>query len=97
MERGETEETAALRELHEETGIRARLVEKLCTLTPTFDGKPYALHDWLAVWESGEAVAGDDAAGVRWVSADNARTLELWPPTLEVVLQALQRARETLT
>ena len=97
MEPGETEEVAALRELHEETGVRARLVEKLCTLTPVFDGTPYALHDWLAVWESGKAIAGDDAAAVRWVSADDARALELWPPTLEVVLQALQRARETLT
>ena len=97
IELGETEEVAALRELHEETGVRARLVEKLCTLTPVFDGTPYALHDWLAVWESGKAIAGDDAAAVRWVSADDVRALELWPPTLEVVLQALQRARETLT
>ena len=97
MEPGETEEVAALRELREETGVRARLVEKLCTLTPVFDGTPYALHDWLAVWESGEAVAGDDAAAVRWVTADDARSLGLWRPTLEVVLRALQRARETPT
>ena len=96
IEPGEDERAAALRELREETGVEARLVDKLCTLEPTFEGRPYRLHDWRAAWVSGDAVAGDDASDARWFGADGARGLSMWETTLEVVLDALQRPRPAL-
>jgi 8-oxo-dGTP diphosphatase len=74
VERGETVIEAAMRELTEETGV---IAEPVGVLT-TFDeiGRDaagavqwhYVLIAVLADWRSGEAVAADDAAGVRWVT-----------------------------
>ena len=95
-EAGETEREAALRELSEETGVTARLHAKLCTLEPVFEGRAYRLHDWWAEWVSGEPVAGDDADEARFTTLADARELDMWPATLEVVEDALQRARAAL-
>jgi len=62
IEDGETEQEAALRELMEETGVSATLGAKVATIPALFEGFNYRLHDYVAVWTSGEPKAGDDAA-----------------------------------
>ncbi len=59
--RGEGLHEAALRELFEETGVRAEIGELLAVyeiIEPQFH---YVLIDYSAKWLSGEPVAGDDA------------------------------------
>ncbi len=76
LERGETVVAAALRELREETGVEAEARGILTALDEI--GRDaggivqwhYVLVAVLADWRSGEAVAADDAAGVRWATLD---------------------------
>lgn len=74
VERGETVIEAAIRELREETGVVAEPAGVLTVLDEigrTDTGVVewhYVLIAVLADWRSGEAVAADDAAAVRWVT-----------------------------
>ena len=74
VERGETVVEAAMRELREETGVIAEpkgVLTVLDEIGPNEAGEVqwhYVLIAVLADWRSGEAVAADDAAGVRWVT-----------------------------
>ncbi len=76
LERGETVTAAALRELREETGVEAEARGILTALDEI--GRDaggivqwhYVLVAVLADWRSGEAIAADDAAGVRWATMD---------------------------
>ncbi len=74
VERGETIVEAGLRELHEETGLTAD-PRGVLTHLDVIERKPdgsvlfhYVLLAVLADWRSGEAVAADDAAAVRWIT-----------------------------
>jgi 8-oxo-dGTP diphosphatase len=73
IEWGEAATAAALRELHEETGVEADLVG----LIEVFDGlfahagvltHHYVIAEFAAHWRSGEPAAGDDAAEARFVN-----------------------------
>ncbi len=72
MEMGETHLEAALRELHEETGIEAdapRLITVLDFIQHDSAGilaHHFAMIAVLCRWRSGEAVAADDALEARW-------------------------------
>jgi len=73
MEFGETIEQAALRELHEETGIVAE-AEGVLTVLDSFhrDDDGALTHHFILPaiacrWISGEPVAADDAAKAEWV------------------------------
>jgi 8-oxo-dGTP diphosphatase len=74
VERGETVIEAAMRELMEETGVSATPHGVLTTLDEigrSASGEVdwhYVLIAVLADWISGEAVAADDAADVRWAT-----------------------------
>lgn len=74
VERGETVVEAAMRELREETGVIAEpkgVLTVLDEIGPNEAGEVqwhYVLIAVLADWRSGEAVAADDAADVRWVT-----------------------------
>ncbi|MGE0501359.1 MAG: NUDIX hydrolase [Rhizobiaceae bacterium] len=92
VEPEETDEDAALRELHEETGLRVDAVAFLRAwrLDPAFRGAPhYRLHVFGANWTSGEPVAADDAAEARFLTLEEMRALPVTPSVLEMAADLL--------
>lgn len=85
IEPGETAEAAAIRELREETSVTATLGPKIAVIDAEFEGKAYILHDFLALWTSGEPFAGDDAKSAEFVSPEKLAQLDLWPKTREII------------
>ena len=69
LEKGETDEACALREVEEETGFR-------CTLGPELegadyvdaDGRPKSVRYWAMQVEGGEFVPNDEVDEARWLS-----------------------------
>ena len=92
IEAGETEPEAALRELFEETQIKATLGEKVAIIEAEFEGYRYRLHDYAARWVSGEPHFGDDAADARFVPPQELDGLGMWAKTREVI----ETARDSL-
>ncbi len=95
IEAGEPIESAALRELLEETGIRAD-AQKVFTAVDAFDrdGAGHLHHHFVLIavlckWISGEPVAGDDALEARWF-----RLEELNEPGLALSLDVAEVARQ---
>jgi 8-oxo-dGTP diphosphatase len=77
LELGETVAAGALRELFEETGVIAEPAGWLNVhdaISRDADGRVqfhYLLIAVRGVWQSGDGVAGDDAAACAWVSRDD--------------------------
>jgi 8-oxo-dGTP diphosphatase len=82
VEPGETAAEAAVREVREETGLDVEIGELLLTV-PIGD---YVVDDFAATVVGGVLTAGDDASEVRWVSADELRTLDVTPGLLDALL-----------
>jgi len=81
IEPGETDEQAVVREVAEETGLRVVCGRLLGTAElPGLAGTRVIVRDYLAELAGGSAgqaaVAGDDAADVRWVSSAEADAME---------------------
>ncbi|MEX0693764.1 MAG: NUDIX hydrolase [Rhodospirillales bacterium] len=100
---GETVYAAAMREIHEETGLSAQihgLIDVVDSITRDDDGRVrfhYTLVDvWATPLNEDTPHAGGDAADVRWVSLEEARTLGLWSETLRIIEKADLMWRETL-
>ena len=93
VEYGETVAAAALRELREETGVEAELVELLAVVDGLFPemGRHYVLIDYLARWVSGEPQGGDDAAEARFFPVSEAIALVNWSETKRVIALAAER------
>lgn len=97
QELDETVREAAHRELMEETGLEVDLlglIDVVDSITRDDDGRVqfhYTLVDFAAEWRAGEARAGDDVAGVRWVKFVELDGLGLWTETLRII-----RAGESL-
>ena len=89
IEPGESEREAALRELAEETGVRAELGPKVATIDADFEGVSYRLHDYVARWVSGEPAGADDALEAAFVPMDAIGALRMWPKTEAVIRDAL--------
>ena len=94
IEPGETQARAALRELREETGVRAALGPKVATIDADFEGFSYRLHDYAARWLEGEPEAGDDAAEARFVAVADIGALGMWDETERVIRDAFARVRK---
>jgi 8-oxo-dGTP diphosphatase len=95
LEWGETVRDGALRELREETGVRAEIVGLIDVVDGLFPGdgpgglaNHYVLVDFAARWLEGEPVGGDDAADARFVAMDAALRLVNWPETQRVIREA---------
>lgn len=88
IEPGETQADAARRELLEETGVTATLLDKVAEIDADFGSHHFTLHDFLAVWETGDVRAGDDAADARWFNLKEIKSLGMWAKTEDVIFQA---------
>lgn len=73
VEPGETVEQAAVRELREETGVRAEAGGVLVTLEARGEGFHYALHAVACHYLSGRPWAADDVTDADWVSFPDVR------------------------
>jgi ADP-ribose pyrophosphatase YjhB (NUDIX family) len=89
-EEGEAPDSAAIRELFEETGIRATEVSYLDTVvfdysTPEFPApRPYRLAVFLAHDPRGEAIAADDAAAVHWLKVEEMAGFDVTASVLDM-------------
>jgi len=81
IEPGETTADAALRELREETGVRASAGDVLTAIDVIDRAADGTLrHHFVLVavscrWQSGEGEAADDALEARWFTLDEVRAL----------------------
>lgn len=70
---GEVEVDAALREVHEETGLRCRLGPHVGVVTyADRNGRPKVVRYWAMTPEDGEFAPTDEVDDLRWVSSDEA-------------------------
>jgi 8-oxo-dGTP diphosphatase len=90
IEPGERAVDAALRELGEETGVRAEITGLVDVVDGLFPeaGRHYVLIDYAARWISGEPVAGDDAMEARFVALDQVESLVDWAETRRIIRMA---------
>ena len=96
LELGETVAQGAMRELFEETGVKAEAAGPL-TVIDTIDRDPegriryhYTLVAVIGRWQSGEGVAGDDADEVAWLT--RAELVEQGLPTAPALLRLIDLA-----
>lgn len=92
IEFGERAETAALRELQEETNITANIIGLIDVVDAIFhsrsSGEPtrhYLLFDYAATYVSGTPQACDDAENAEWVSPERFAQLEIWDETRRII------------
>lgn len=92
---GETIRDCALRELREETGCEAEIVDLVDVVDANFSagGHLYQLTlvDFAARLTGGALRADDDAADARWFADDELDGIGLWSETLRVVRAARTR------
>ena len=100
IEPGETARQAALRELHEETGVAAELVGLVDVVDAIFHNRAgdlvtrhYVLIDFVAHWTGGEPVAGDDADEARFVPVSALDEFALWDETKRIIAAGMAIAQ----
>ena len=92
IEWGETAAGAALRELHEETGVSAEILGLLDVIDGFFlPERHYLLVDYAARWTGGEPRPGDDAAEARFWPVEDAIAVVDWDETRRVIRLAVER------
>ena len=89
LDPGETFEQAALREVEEETGVRAELVRELPATTYEENGRPKIVRYWL-MEVAGERPfePNDEVDELRWVPVDEALQLLSYERDRELVANA---------
>ena len=76
LDPGESFEEAAVREVQEETGVRARLVRELPPTSYRVAGRPKIVRYWLMdVEHEGAFESNDETDQLRWVPLDEALRL----------------------
>jgi 8-oxo-dGTP diphosphatase len=91
QELGETAESAARRELLEETGIVARelvLAANVDSIHHDEDGRVryhYTIIDFAGHWAEGEPVPGGDVAATTWASLHRLDEFDLWQEAHRVI------------
>jgi 8-oxo-dGTP diphosphatase len=76
LERGESEEEAAVREVHEETGLDVELGRELgCVEYTDPRGRPKTVHYWLMTPNGGEFTPNREVSELRWLPPDEAPEL----------------------
>jgi 8-oxo-dGTP diphosphatase len=100
LELGETVAEGAMRELLEETGVIAKAADTLSVFDAIDRDREdrvrhhYVLIALRGIWQSGEGVAGDDAAAVRWASRAEIVERGLWIAPLLLPLMDLALGRD---
>lgn len=89
LEYGETLQDAALRELMEETSVRAKIIGLIDVFQSIGPQGHYVMIDYVARWVSGEPVAGDDAAEAEFVPQDEALKRLDWDLTRDALKRSL--------
>ena len=97
VERGETLETALVREMEEETALRVRPAE-LLTVFDRIERDPggevryhYVIVDYLCEYVSGTPQARSDALEVAWARPEDLGSFDLPEKALEVVQDGFAR------
>ena len=81
LEEGEMLDVAALREVHEETGMACRIV-RFIGHTEYLDrkGRPKTVAYWVMAVEAGSFVVNEEVDEVRWITLERASAAALLPP-----------------
>ena len=94
LDPGETEPDAALREVHEETGIRCRLGRELGSVSYVDTrGRDKTVRYWLMAPEAGSVSGFTPTAEVdelRWLDFDHAMRLVSYDRDREILLAAVE-------
>ena len=85
IEFGESETKAALRELYEETGIKASIEKKINQVEFNEEGFKYILHNYSAMWISGKPSAGSDALDAKFIKLNKLSKYKLWKKTQKTI------------
>ena len=95
LEEGESWEDAAVREVHEETGIRCALREEL-TPVEYIDpkGRPKKVRYWRMDVLDGEFAPNNEVDELRWLGLDDALECLTYDHDRDLVLMAVRRAAE---
>jgi 8-oxo-dGTP pyrophosphatase MutT (NUDIX family) len=90
LDKGESFEDAALREVEEETGLHARLVRELLPVNYEVRGRPKVVRYWLMEVESDLGfVVNDEVDELRWVDAPEALSLLTYERDRDVLAAAV--------
>lgn len=95
VEPGERLESAVVREVLEETGLRVRPLEIAAVfqrIMPDLEGRTeyhYVIVDYLCASEGGALLAASDVAAAEWVPLDEMRFRKIAPGTPPVIERAL--------
>ena len=90
LEPGESFEEGALREVEEETGLRARLVRELPAVEYSVRGRPKEVRYWLMDVDSDPGFApNDEVDELRWLAPPDAASLLTYDRDKEVLSAAV--------